>query len=122
MSTQDDGILKAIALIDQKIQTLQGLREQLINEFGLKNGNRSSADLLPNPQERPNFQITETKFPLTRKQQVVELIRQTGPLRRSEIIKKSGLPVGTISYCLNDESLFKSLRDGRWDLVARDSA
>jgi len=105
-------ILKAISLIDQKISTLQELRGSLAREFGLTNGNVPSKHAL---DQTPLFDGEQRK---TRKQQLADLLRESGPLPRAEILKRTSLPKGTIAYCLNDDSLFRRSRDGKWKLVS----
>ena len=109
-------ILKAIPLIDQKISTLQELRESLAREFGLTNGNVPSRHA---PDQTPLFDGEQRK---TRKQQVADLLRESGPLPRAEILKRTALPKGTIAYCLNDDSLFRRSRNGNWRLVSAANA
>jgi hypothetical protein len=53
--------------------------------------------------------------PGERLKQLIQFLKDHGPKRRSEIAKDSGVPKGTISYLLKDNSHFKQLHDGRWD-------
>ena len=109
----DDGAIRAIALIDNKIQSLrQQLRafeeiKQNLLAGGTEINGRDTLTETPMPGKQPQ----------TRKEQVVELMRLIGPLRRGEIKKQTGMPAGTVSYCLKDDAMFRSLGDGRWDVV-----
>jgi len=126
----DEKITKAIDLIEQKIQSLlneaksredearslQGVIARLREAFGSENGRGSEQPAqayaqLPLPRNRQQ--------PQTRKQQIMELIRSRGPLRRAEIIETGGVPRGTVAFVLNDKDTFRQLKDGRWDLVAQ---
>ena len=112
-------IAKAIDLIDQRIQTLQNIRTQLIQEFG---------DIRPATIVQPEAAEVHTLMQRlrdkrqgpnspTRKDQVADFIRKNGPAYRSQIAQGVAVPAGTISYCLNDKARFQQLRDGKWTLV-----
>lgn len=100
-----DEIEQAISLIDQKIASLKKLRDQLADEFG-----RGAVIVKP---------LTEVRMPsngqrwLSRKAQVEHFLKEHGPSTRSEIIHGTGIPVGTVSYALNDQEMFVS-REGKW--------
>lgn len=100
-------IRRAIEIIDQRIQSLQRIREMLIKEFGVDEGPlaifSSNATV---PSEAP-----PTK---TRKQFLAEFLRTNGPTTRKDIETKTGLPKGTIAFALNDKNFFQRLSDGRW--------
>src|ERR1700734_2260537 len=50
----------------------------------------------------------------TRKTQIHDWLRKNGPATRTEIIKGSGLPGGTVGgYLSSEKDLFES-RDGKW--------
>ncbi len=38
-------------------------------------------------------------------------------MSRSDIVKRAGLPEGTVSYCLNDKNFFIQLENGYWDVT-----
>lgn len=54
---------------------------------------------------------------ITRKQSVVNFLRENGPATRGEIMARLDIPIGTAGYVLNDPETFVS-RDGRWHLVS----
>ncbi len=106
-------IVRAIEIIDQRIESLREIRGRLAEEFGVsKNGNvRSPAE-------------TEQKFLFsnpakTRKDMLAEFLKTQGPRTRKEMIERAGIPAGTIAYCLNDDTRFRRLADGRWDVTQR---
>jgi hypothetical protein len=57
-------------------------------------------------------------FPTKRKDAVVQLLKEHGPLTRREIIQKTGFPEGTLSFVLNDKKKFYS-KDDKWHLVEK---
>jgi hypothetical protein len=109
-------ILKAIELIDSKIAGLQRVRQTLLEEFGEKS-------IQANSQLRPPL-FPETRFtrlaPIpaapTRRDAVIKLLENEGPLSRSEIIDKSGIPKGTVATILNDKKRFIS-KDHKWRYI-----
>jgi hypothetical protein len=48
-----------------------------------------------------------------RRMQLIQFLKD-GPKHRGDIKKYSGIPVGSISYLLKDDSTFERLEDGRW--------
>lgn len=97
-------IVQAIALLDQKIESLKTLRNQLASEFGQAHSSAA------NGHNR-----------ISRKDQVKNFIKEHGPSTRAEIIQGTGIPVGTVAYVLNDEERFVARR-GKWCIVGeRDS-
>jgi hypothetical protein len=112
-------IAKAIDLIEQRIQALQNIRAQLVQEFGGAEEAKSKlpkdtpAVVLP-PRMPPR---NHSRNGATRKDQVADFIRQNGPSLRAQIIKGTQIPVGTIAYCLNDKTRFQQRKDGKWDLM-----
>ena|SRR5271157_339063 len=111
-------IAKAIELIDQRIAALQNIRSQLAHEFGdeaeraaVRTINPPASTVQTVPPARRNG-----RGQLNRKAQVAAFIRTNGAASRSEIIRETGIPMGTVAYCLNDETMFTN-RNGRWHLV-----
>jgi hypothetical protein len=100
---------KAINLIDHQILELQKARRILVEAFGEKGSSSGSRDL---NRPLPFSRKTES----TRKQAIIKLLQEQGPLTRSEILQKSGFPLGTISTYLNDKTVFKS-KEGKWHLI-----
>ncbi len=112
-------IAKAIELIDQRIAALQNIRTQLAREFGGDEAERSVArpvSLSPSTFQQSSPPRSNGRGHLNRKGQVAEFIRTHGSASRSEIVRGTGIPMGTVSYCLNDENLFVN-RNGRWHVV-----
>jgi hypothetical protein len=93
-------ITQAIELLDQKIASLQKLRNQLATEFGQG----------PTRNARSNGNKR-----VGRKDQVADFIKAHGPATRAEIIQGTGIPIGTAAYALNDEERFVA-RDGKWHI------
>jgi hypothetical protein len=112
-------IAKAIDLIEQRIQALQNIRAQLVQEF--TGAEEAKSNL---PKDTPAVvlppRMTRHNHPRnggTRKDQVAHFIRQNGPSLRTQIIEGTQIPVGTIAYCLNDKTRFQQRKDGKWDLM-----
>ena len=99
-------IQRVIEIIDQRIQSLQRIKEMLLKEFEVEQ---------PLPGERrvhiPGMQPEGKK---TRKQFLVDFLREHGPQTRKEIREKANLPLGTIAFLLNDKDTFQRLQDGKW--------
>jgi hypothetical protein len=111
----DPEIQKAIDIIDKKIQSLQQARNQLALAFGVSEQKPSS----PEPQViRTPTTVTRTLISIPaqkpRKEALAEFLIQNGPMSRSDIVAKAGLPEGTISYCLNDKRFFEQMENGDW--------
>lgn len=100
-------IEKAIDLIDRKIAELQRAKRTLFEAFGERSG-QAEMELLTSSRSK--------KKKDTRKKAIVKMLQEEGPLSRSEIIQKTGFPLGTISTTLNDKDTFNS-KDGKWYLI-----
>jgi hypothetical protein len=98
---QDIG--KAIDLIDYKIAELQRAKRTLIEAFGQK---------IPSTMSLPGMSKGG------RKETVIKLLQDEGPLTRAEIIEKAGIPKGTVATVLNDKKTFKS-KKGKWHLIEK---
>lgn len=104
-------IEKTIDLIDHKIIELQRAKRTLVEAFGEKNIQ------VDNKSSFPSGSLRKTKRKKrTRKHAVMKLLRQEGPLARSEILEKTGIPLGTVSFILNDKITFRH-KEGKWNLV-----
>ena len=103
-------IRRAIEIIDQRIQSLQRIREMLVNEFGVDEGTIQKLAIFAADATVPSGTLP-TK---TRKQFLTDFLRTNGPTTRKDIETKTGLPKGTIAFALNDKDLFQRLPDGRW--------
>lgn len=109
----DADIAKAINLIDIKIAALRDIRNQLISVFG--NGTERSAASAA--IEAGAVVPVSNGHHITRKEAVADFLRAHGPSTRMEILRGTGVPAGTIAYCLNDKGIFKRLEDGKWTTV-----
>lgn len=106
-------IEKAIELIDSKIHGLQRVKQTLLDEFGGEPAVNKQQTSLPFRRR-----LIVAKKPETRKEAIIKLLKEEGPLSRSEIINKSGIPQGTVATVLTDKDTFKS-KDNKW-YVAED--
>jgi hypothetical protein len=106
MTAVSPDIQRAIEIIDQRIQSLQRIREMLVAEFGIENGSVSKPAV-------HIASISSGSTNKTRKQLLVEFLKAR-PSVRKEIQEITGLPRGTISFLLNDKETFQRLADGRW--------
>lgn len=97
---------KMLKRIDQKIKALETAKRVLIEEFGDKSQTSLPLELVAGPA---------TVKEETAKERIVKLLIEEGPLRRKEIRRKTGMPVGTIAFNLNDKNVFYNL-DGKWHL------
>jgi hypothetical protein len=102
-------IQRAIEIIDQRIQSLQRIKEMLLKEFGIEEpvhaGRKVNWDQIPG---------TEPEAKKTRKEFLVDFLRKHGPQTRKEIREKTKFPLGTIAFLLNDKETFQHLPDGKW--------
>jgi len=117
----DTEVLRAIEIIDRKIQSLQNARNQLAHAFGVDSspltGMEPTEATLAAVKPRihaPTFGPVQQK---PRKEALAEFLRANGPTSRGEIVLKAGLPEGTVSYCLNDKRFFVQLENGDWDVT-----
>lgn len=98
-------IAKAVNATARRVITTVNRRTDLFERvergtYGLKGKNATDADQL------------------SRLQQLKEFLRTNGPMKRKELIEKSGIPEGSISGLLNYRQHFHQLADGRWEVVA----
>ena len=107
-------IEKAIQLIDAKIAELQNAKRTLLEAFGRTVNLGAGTATVQAKAINANLTVIGT----TRKAELVKLLQEQGPLRRSEIIKRSDIPKGTIAYLLNDKDTFVS-QDGKWSVAEK---
>ena len=126
----DTEIWQAIKIIDDKIASLQAARNQLANAFGIGNNpfppsthaqNIAVAHATPPvhataPVWKPTVHSEQPKAATGRKVQLAEFLYKHGAMPRTTIVEKSGLPEGTVSYCLNDKRFFVQAANGDWDI------
>src|SRR5207253_2451268 len=110
----DNDILQAIQIIDNKIASLQKARDQLANAFGIEGNSRTPSNGGSALHHAAPAQPSGNGQPTGRKVELAKFLAASGPISRATIIEKSGLPEGTISYCLNDKRFFQQLPDGNW--------
>ncbi len=106
-------ITRAIEIIDQRINSLKNIKQMLVKEFGLASNATSTPHALKLNDLAPN---------LTRKQQVIKFLRENGASKRIEIIRKSGVPQGSVACALVDRDTFLQTEDGKWDVREKESA
>lgn len=90
-----------IELIDHRIEELQRSKRTLLETFGGK-----TIPILSPPE------MSKTG----RREAVIKLIQEEGPLTRSEILQKGNIPRGTVATILNDKATFRS-KKGKWYLI-----
>ena len=99
MSIQPD-ILKAIEIIDQRIESLKQIRDNLAREFGMDGIMKSSS------AKEPSLQLPFEVEAKTSKDKIANFLKHNGPSSRKEIAEGTGVPTGTVSYALNDKTRF----------------
>ena len=100
-------IVGAIEIIDGRIARLRELRNQLAEEFGIAQKTQASSN------QKPLFGKAGEK---TRKEELADYLEENGPKTRMEIVKQTGIPPGTVSFCLKDKRFAKN-GDGKWHLA-----
>ena len=104
-------VKKTIELIENKILELQRAKETLLEAFREKSVNAAISPLC-----LPTQKIISRKSGPTRRDAVLQLLKQSGPLTRSDILKKIGIPRGTLATILNDKNVFTS-RNHKWSIL-----
>lgn len=100
-------IEKAINLIDEKITELQKAKQTLLEAFG------DGINRIQPPV--PRFFRRESP-PLTRRDMLINLLKNEGALSRAEILEKTHFPLGTVATILNDKETFSN-KDGKWSFI-----
>jgi hypothetical protein len=49
-----------------------------------------------------------------RKVELAAFLKENGPMSRVLIVEKSGIPEGTVSYCLSDKRFFEQQSNSDW--------
>lgn len=116
----DSDIKATVERIDQRISKLNKIKEMLLEEFSIPmetaiTGGRAKATASRRRAVRRSPPRTSGK-PRTRRQVLIDFFRTNGPAPRREIIEKTGMPLGTASYLLNDKKTFTRLDSGKWDI------
>ena len=103
----DGDIIVVIDVIDGRIAKLLELRKKLFEEFGIAQKTHVSA------KQKPLFRKTGEK---PRREELADYLKAHGPKTRLEIVTQTGIPAGTVSFCLKDKRFAKN-RDGKWHLA-----
>ncbi|MBA2592825.1 MAG: hypothetical protein H0U97_11440 [Gammaproteobacteria bacterium] len=101
----------------QRAQRLLDAAAVIEEDYGLSHGHQLEANFTSHiaSSEQNTATTPLIAAPGERLKQLIQFLKDHGPKRRSEIAKDSGVPKGTISHLLKDNSHFKQLQDGRWD-------
>lgn len=99
-------IKRVIEMIDQRIQSLQTVKNMLITEFF------GEQQIIPFASQSPTPEIADTSK--TRKEVLKDFLTTRGPSRRKDILTETKMPKGTVAFLLNDKETFQRLSDGRW--------
>lgn len=123
----DTEILQAIQIIDAKIASLREARDRLALAFGISVNGNSHSQAPPRFEEEPRTgqPALATDCPPARsrgtfkgrKEELANFILKSGPMTRTELVEKSGIPEGTVSYCLSDKRFFDQSEDGTWHIT-----
>ena len=120
----DKDLLQAIRIIDDKIASLQEARNRLASAFGVvtPSATTTAARTTPIPARHRNAPAVDQNAdghpaPRGRKDELAEFLRTNGPMSRVAIVEKSGLPEGTVSYCLSDKRFFEQIDGGDWNIT-----
>ncbi len=111
----DPEIQQAIQIIDAKIASLQEARNRLAAAFGVTGQIMPVASTpVSSGRYTPTFAAPQAGG---RKEQLAQFIYENGPMARGALQSRSGLPEGTVSYCLNDKRFFEQREGGDWDIT-----
>jgi hypothetical protein len=120
----DTETLQAIQIIDKKISALQAARNQLAQAFGVEPPTAPIAPArgrtVPPPPTGDNSTSANgngSQVPSGRKVELARYLLTNGPALRTAIVENSGLPEGTVSYCLSDKRFFEQNDNGTWKIT-----
>lgn len=124
----DADILQAIRIIDDKIASLQEARNRLASAFGIGASPTAASKSPQQTKTVPAVAVTKTPGlngvsngkhpePSGRKVELAAFLLDQGPLSRVAIVEKSGIPEGTVSYCLSDKRFFVQTEGGDWTIT-----
>lgn len=115
-----DIIRKAISVIDKQLAQMADLakaRETLVRMVGsLESSTSKEDDEKPISRAAVLIQRAEAAKGESRKETIIKLLDKEGPLTRTEMAHKSGIPLGTLSFVLKDRNIFNN-QDGKWSLI-----
>jgi hypothetical protein len=123
----DADILQAIQIIDAKITSLQEARNRLANAFGIATTSAAPVRLgnlaerqstgAPRLDQASNGHAPPQSQPSGRKVELAQFLSEHGQMSRVAIVEKSGIPEGTVSYCLSDKRFFEQTESGDWTIT-----
>jgi hypothetical protein len=98
----DEGTQAIISKLEEKIRALKQARDTLIEQFG---------------ESSQTGNHRRKKRESGRREEVVTFLRKTGAAKSSEIVEKTGIPIGTLGGILKDRTSFSRDDQGKWSLV-----
>jgi hypothetical protein len=107
----EEDVERTIERINERIKELEDTKRVLMQTFGIKTSGvvrrrfAMTHPIIPSPPSPPSG----------RKGAIQELLRQRGPMSKTDILEQTGFPEGTVSYVLNDKEIFQNI-DGKWSL------
>ena len=104
-------IQRAIEIIDQRMQSLQRIKDMLLKEFGAEEA--QVPDLSSDQTQITRRTLKKSK---TRRDTLNEFLKLNGPTSRADIQYSTGMPRGTLAFLLNDKKSYKRLPEGKWAL------
>jgi len=110
MMEMNPDILKAVAIIDQRIDNLMEIRNKLTEEFGAVPREWRPPAVAAKVASNGNGNGNQS-----RKEQLAKFLIENGPSKRGVINEKSGIPKGTIANLLNKDGFVR--RYGKWTVV-----
>lgn len=124
----DNDISQAIIIIDAKIASLQEARNRLASAFGIATSRVTPVAETPLTPTRASVVDVREPLPVAnrsdasgrpggRKEQLAKFLIENGPTSRVGIVERSGIPEGTVSFCLNDKRFFQQVGNGDWDVT-----
>jgi hypothetical protein len=98
----DEGTQAIISKLEEKIRALKQARDTLIEQFG------------ESSQAGNHRRKTRASG---RREEVIKFLGKNGPTKSTDIVEKTGVPIGTLGGILKDKSTFARDDQGRWSLV-----
>jgi len=114
-------ILKAVQIINQRIENLEKIKAMLLEEYGAESTFPKST-VRTAQTTLLTLQNANGNGHGTRRDQLVRFLTEHGPAKRATIIARSGMPKGSIAFLLNQKDYFARTSDGMWTARIRNSA
>ena len=111
-------IRRVIQIIDDRIQSLQTIKKMLLSEFFGEQQQLFPIEDHESTHQIKTVPISELKPKRTRKEAIIEFLRENGPTKSQEIHKRTGIPMGTVATSLNDKTIFERSYNSKWALRA----